>query len=95
MKDKFGMLRISPLNNLDEHKRKQTKFGKWEVGPDGEMTYDGDRYWIEKERLTEEDWILHLSEKAWIDWNEFIPAFLQALENAKIKKVTILAYYND
>lgn len=72
---------------------KTSTFGKWTVEPDGEMTFNGGEYWIEKERLSDNDWILHLSEKGWINWNDFVPAYLQALENAEIQKVTMLAYY--
>jgi poly-D-alanine transfer protein DltD len=71
-----------------------TKFGKWEVKPDGEMVFDN-YYEIGADELTEKDWILHLSTKGWIDWNDFIPAYLKALKNAKIPKVTILTYYDN
>jgi len=67
-------------------------FGKWEVKHNGEMIFDN-WYIIEADRINEKDWILHLSTKGWIDWNDFIPAYLQALENAKISEVTILTYY--
>ena len=67
-------------------------FGKWVVSKNGDMCHDN-KYDIISSRLTEENWIIHLSEKVWINWNEFIPAYLQALRNANIKKVTILSDY--
>lgn len=68
-------------------------FGKWKVEPSGDMIYDGGRYAIYDNRLTWDEWILHLTSKGWIDWNDFIPAYLQALRNAGIQKLSILAYY--
>lgn len=71
----------------------QKTFGKWKVEPNGEMNYDDGRYVIFGSDLEQDDWILHLTSKGWIDWNDFIPAYLQALRNAGIQKLSILAYY--
>jgi len=87
-----------PKTNNDKFSDKRTDkkeltFGKWTVSPDGCMDYDNDRYYIDSEDLKDDDWILHLFSKGWIDWNEFIPAYFQALKNAGFKNITIKVQY--
>ena len=77
---------------IDKNKHANT-FGKWKVTIKGDMEYDNGRYFIRKERLSEGEWIAHLFEKAWIDWNEFIPAYFQAMKNANIQFVTSRVCY--
>jgi hypothetical protein len=72
----------------------EKEFGKWTVNETGDMSYDNDRYCVYDYQLNDDDWMLHLFEKAWIDWNEFIPAYFQALENAGIQHQTIRIFYN-
>jgi len=67
-------------------------FGKWTVAKSGYMVYDN-WYDIDEKRLSEDDWIYHLFSKGWIDWNEFMPAYFQALSNAKIQFVNIRIFY--
>jgi hypothetical protein len=74
----------------DSHTKQQTVFGKWVVSANGDLDYDN-RYFIDHSRLSE-DWISHLSEKGWIVFNDFIPAYLQALRNANQKTITINIY---
>lgn len=76
-------------------KSKETMtFGKWTVEPCGDMIYDGGRYTIYDNRLAWDEWILHLmSSKKWIDFNDFIPAYFQALQNAGIKELKIITSY--
>lgn len=74
----------------DNQEKNQTVFGKWVVCKNGDMDYNN-RYFIDHARL-EENWIQHLSEKGWIDFNDFIPAYLQALQNANKKTITIKLY---
>lgn len=73
--------------------KQEANFGKWHVSIIGDMTYDNGRYFIDKDRLIEDDWVAHLFEKAWIDWNEFIPAYFQALKNANIQFVNVKVFY--
>jgi hypothetical protein len=73
--------------------RKSMTFGKWHVALDGDLEYDNGRYYISADRLTENNWIAHLFEKAWIDWNDFIPAYFQALKNIGVQKTEILIHY--
>lgn len=62
----------------------------WDVGDDGTLYNKGFYdYDIEGERLTESDWILHLSGKGWVDLNTFIPAYFKALSKRGIKEITI------
>lgn len=62
----------------------------WKIAEDGTLLdQDGHDYDIEGERLTEDDWILHLSGKGWIDLNTFIPAYFEALAKRGIKELTI------
>jgi len=74
----------------NQPKQSKTNFGKWVVSKNGDLDYDS-RYFIDHTRL-DEDWIQHLSEKGWIDFNTFIPAYLQALRNANKKTITIKLY---
>ena len=77
---------------IEEDKHANT-FGKWKVSKTGNMEYDKGRYSIEKNRLSEDDWIAHLFSKGWIDWNEFIPAYFQALKNADVQFITSRVFY--
>ena len=67
-------------------------FGQWEVDKFGNMEFRK-YYFISRERLSSKNWILHLSEKRWIVWNDFIPAYMQACLNAGIQEVTIKMFY--
>jgi hypothetical protein len=73
--------------------KRDLQIGKWDVKKNGDMEYDGGRYHIDAERLTEDNWILHLSEKGWIDFNEFIPAYFQALKNIGKEFVNVRVFY--
>ncbi len=69
------------------------KFNKdWYLSETGDMWHVTD-YTIEKERLEEDDWILHLMTKGWFDANTFLPAYFEALKRAKINEVTIIPRY--
>jgi hypothetical protein len=73
-------------------KKQSLVIGKWKVDIKGNMDHDG-RYSISADRLGEDDWILHLFEKGWIVWNDFIPAYYQACRNAGVESVTMKMYY--
>ena len=78
------------IATCDNEPKKQHTFGKWVVSKNGDMDYDN-RYFIDHSRL-DEDWIQHLMEKGWIDFNTFIPAYIQALYNAKKTHIKIELY---
>lgn len=70
-----------PGNKTKEARR----FGKWSVSINGDMDYDNGRYFIKGKDLGKNDCITHLFTKGWMDWNEFKPAYLQALKNVCIQ----------
>lgn len=37
-------------------------------------------YTIHADQLRNEDWILHMTEKRWVNFNDFIPAYFLALK---------------
>lgn len=73
--------------------RMANTFGKWKVSLNGDMVYDNGIYEIHSDQLKENNWINHLFGKNWINWNEFIPAYFQALRNIKQEELTMLIYY--
>jgi hypothetical protein len=72
--------------------KQEMQIGKWHVKENGDLEYDG-YYHISGKRLTEKDWIAHLFEKGWIDFNEFIPAYFQALKNIGEQYVNVRVFY--
>lgn len=78
-------------NDFYIREKKAIKRGFWTVDLDGSLTYD-DYYHIDVSQLKDEDWILHLASKGWIDWNEFIPAYFQALYNADIDTIKLRVF---
>ena len=57
---------------------------KWEIDEvTKHLSLDG-HYHISFDRLTEDDWFRHLSEKSWIDMREILPAFVAAYDAAGI-----------
>jgi|TARA_R110000803_G_scaffold208033_1_gene276403 hypothetical protein len=61
---------------------------KWEIDKNEDadasfLVLDG-RYPISFDRLTEEDWFKHLSEKSWVDMRQILPAFIAAYDAAGI-----------
>jgi hypothetical protein len=70
------------------------EFGRWKVDKNGNMEFNC-RYYIGNDRLKEDDWVSHLFEKGWIDWNEFIPAFFTACKINKIEHVTLRVFYKS
>ena len=56
---------------------------KWEVTETKHLLLEGN-YHISFDRLTEDDWFRHLSEKSWVDMREILPAFVAAYDAAGI-----------
>jgi len=69
-------------------------FGKWTVSEKGEMSFDN-WYDISAEDLADPDWILHLSAKSWVNFNDFIPAYLQALSNKGTLYLVVQVRYDS
>ena len=88
------LLKPTSEQELKDRMKKETyneveTFGDWKVYENGDMVYSGGKYEIPGYRLKEQ-WITHLLSKMWIDYNDFIPAYLQACYNAEINKVEII-----
>lgn len=62
--------------------------GKWNVNECGDICFDN-YYHIKKDQLQQFDWIIHLMNKNWFDFNEFMPIYMQAHFNAGIKEIKI------
>ena len=76
-------------------KKKPVKYGLWSVDIHGNMDYEDGRYFIEYDRLKEDDWIIHIWGRECANWNDFIPAYFQACYNAGIQKITQLVKYAE
>lgn len=87
--EKAEKTKFFPHNN----NKMPLKVGKWKVSKKGDMTYDNGRYYIERDKLKEDDWIIHLMQKGWIDYNEFIPAYFQALKNIGEQFINVKIHY--
>lgn len=64
----------------------------WFIYNDGTIEYTGKdypEYFIEGTRLVKENWLLHMSRKAWVDMNIFIPVYIHALKVIGVKLLTI------
>jgi hypothetical protein len=96
--------RIYPTNQLNEGKinreftpqnsiKQRSVFGDWKVSKSGDMSYKKGIYNIYDYQLTQNDWIVHMLEKEWVNWNDFMPAYFQACKNAGIQNKTELVFY--
>ena len=76
-----------------ENKQEEKTFGKWLVEKHGDMTY-GEYFFIPAEKILKEDtWLIHMMTYDWIDFNDFLPAYLQACKNAGKKRVYVRTYF--
>jgi hypothetical protein len=58
---------------------------EWEIDTKTKhLSLDG-HYHISFDRLTEDDWFRHLSEKNWVDMTKILPAFVAAYDAAELK----------
>ena len=79
-----------PKTWLEMHEiaKKQTQrergFGEWRVDAKGNISHKNPEYWIPKDELKEDDWVLHMSRKDGVDLNEFFLAFSEACKRAKV-----------
>lgn len=65
----------------------------WYLSPQGDMCNKFSDYFIEADRLDEDDWFLHCMHKRWFDGNTFLPAYYEACKRAGIQEVTMRMYY--
>ena len=65
----------------------------WIITPEGDLLRPSNDYLIEADRLEEDDWMLHLMTKDWMDFNTFLPVYFKALNNKGAKKIQIKITY--
>lgn len=63
--------------------------GSWKIEKDGTMVHQDTNYYIEGDRLSEDNWIQHMAEKKWVDLRQFVRAYLLACQVRGIKSVKI------
>lgn len=56
---------------------------------------DGWEILIPRNRLTESDWLSHMRQKAYMNYGEFVCAYMKALERLGIKSLNISIYGFD
>ena len=56
----------------------------WRVDSAGNVVYKDQTYIISRGRLTESDWIAHLSLKSWFNLKTFLPVYVDALDRAGV-----------
>lgn len=61
----------------------------WEVSEEGDLYCDDASYYIGAERLGTENWLCHMAGKKWVNFNTFIPAYIEACRRAGVKTVKI------
>jgi hypothetical protein len=84
---------MSNVISREQKTRNGFKFGDWVVSKSGDMDYKSGTYIISEDTLYQSNWILHMSEKTWINMNDFIPAYLQAMKNAGLQYNVTKFYY--
>lgn len=84
---------MSNVISREQKVRDGFKFGDWVVSESGDMDYKDGTYIISDDTLHMGNWILHMSEKSWVNMNDFIPAYLQAMKNAGLQHNVIQFYY--
>lgn len=66
----------------------------WTIEEDGALVNKRMGYEISPDQLRDQDdWILHLMEKPWVNLNSFIPAYFLALRRLGIKDAVVLTSY--
>lgn len=67
----------------------------WFINEDGNVVEKYSAYMVHKNTLGNNDWILHLLQKNWIDFNKFIPVYIEACVRAGIYNINILTTYDE
>lgn len=84
---------------IDPRKDYRRPLNQFRVNRRGDLLIHRDRtQWeilIPRNRLTESDWISHMRQKAYMDFGEFVCAYLKALEIAGIKNLNMMIYGFD
>lgn len=69
--------------------RKAGIFGDWKVMKCGDVKNTKRGYTITKQRILEKSWLNHVRTKPWCNANDFIDAYMCALNRLGIKELTI------
>ena len=81
------------LDAIDEYYSASRWKMDWEITEDGDLREIHGDYTIAHDRLTENDWILHLDGRRGVDLNTFIPAYFEACRRAGIRELKIITHY--
>lgn len=82
---------LKPLTNQEFIDLFEYKSKYWNVTKDG-LEHKVNGYFIANDRLLEPIWIAQLSQKTWIDMNDFIRTYFEVLNNLGIHKLDIHIY---
>ena len=78
----------------NEQRQKVRYFGDWRVDTKGNISHKRNpEYWIPKDELKEDDWVLHMSRKDGVDLNEFFLAFSEACKRAGVYSRQRVSYW--
>ena len=85
--------KIEDVNKIDDGCKPFEVFNEdWAVNADGDLIGWG-YYFIDCNRLAEEDWFIHMMSKVQFDASTFMPAYIEACKRANIQKVTMKMFY--
>ena len=74
--------------------KKELTVGIWKACRNGDLYSPEHGYHIDHSRLLKENWFVHLQQKNWFTWNDFMPCYMQACINAGIKRFTMVTNYS-
>ena len=74
------------------HHPEEKRFGKWIAYSSGSLYHEHNMF-IPEDKILDDTWLIHMMTFEWIDFNTFIPAYLQACKNAGRKRVTVRTYF--
>lgn len=60
-------------------------FHEWTISEEGDIKHEQPTYCIDSDRLHETDWLQHMVDVGWVDLNDFVPLYLQALSKKGYK----------
>ena len=102
MKERIGNVDVSGclLDISKDYDECRPRLNNFKVNRRGDLlihrnrtkTNDGWEVLINRERLAEDDWISHLNTKGYLDFGEFVVAYLKACERANIKMLEVRLY---
>lgn len=67
------------------------RIGSWSIEKDGTMVHRETNYYIEGNRLNNENWLIHMAAKRWVDMREFTQAYFAACRTRGLTNVNVRA----